>query len=87
MMALAARLANIGRRPVQCAEWALEVHASGSQTMFWELRFDSFKSLETYILDSKERGCRDRLVMHLPSNASEAELGRLFWLGVHFLFE
>jgi hypothetical protein len=86
MMALAARFANIGRRQPQC-EWALQVHASDSQTMLWEIRFDSFECLETYIIDYKQRGCRDRLVMHLPSNASEAKLGRLFWLGVHFLFE
>lgn len=86
MMALAARLANIGHRQPQC-EWALQVHASNSQTMLWEIRFDSFESLETYVVDYKERGCRDRLVMRLPPNASEAKLARLFWLGVHFLFE
>jgi hypothetical protein len=88
MRALATRLANIvGRPQFQCEEWALQVHSSETQTMLCEIRFASFESLEEYIVEHKEQGCRDRLIMRLPSNASDAKLGRLFWLGVHFLFE
>ncbi|MGB7125994.1 MAG: hypothetical protein WBD42_04100 [Methylovirgula sp.] len=94
-MALATRLKDIvGRREAECA-WTLQVHASDSrtpqianaQTLLCEVRFDSFESLEGYILEHKERGRRDKLVMRLPSNAADGQLSRLFWQGVQFLFE
>lgn len=90
MMALAARVRSIVRRQQPGEgqnEWTLELYTSDNRTPLCAIRFDNFKSLESYIVERKERGSREKLVMRFPPNASEAELQRLFWQGVHFLFE
>lgn len=97
MLALATRLKDfVGLPEAECV-WTLQVHAADAQTLhiygskpqapLCEIRFGSFESLEQYVLEHKARGCRDKLVMRLPANAADGQLNRLFWQGVHFVFE
>jgi hypothetical protein len=86
MNALAARVLGIGRSQRQ-NDWTLELYAPDNRTSLCSIRFDSFKSLESFIVEGKERGNREKMVMQLPPDASETELQRLFRLGVHFQFE
>lgn len=97
MLALAARLKDlVGRQEAECM-WTLQVHPADAQTLQiycsnpqttrCEIRFANFESLEQYILEHKARGCCDKLVMRLPANAADGQLNRLFWHGVHFVFE
>jgi hypothetical protein len=97
MAALATRLKDIvGRREAEYA-WTLQVYASDAQPLqiqcsdpqvrLCEIRCPSFESLEEYVLEHKARRNPEQLVMRLPSNAPDGQLARLFWHGVHFLFE
>ncbi|MGB7091972.1 MAG: hypothetical protein WBD60_06245, partial [Methylovirgula sp.] len=82
MSAFAARVWSIGRRQPQNG-WTLELFSSDNRNSLCAIRFDNFESLKSYIVEAKERGSREKLIMDFPSCASESELQRLFWLGVH----